>query len=93
MKIKKILALLVALSIIATTLATTFVFAEVGADLMEIAGTATMSVNGNDQFWPVGNANDGIVDTTAGIYAATENSYIQADFGSLGRCTVCTVPL
>lgn len=85
MKIKKILALIVALSIMATTLATTFIFAEASADLIDISGTAIMSSTldeGAFDPWPVSQANDGNVETTAGIYGATEDSYIQADFKS-----------
>ena len=82
MKLKKLWALLLALSMIATTVATTSVFAS-GTDdeLVDIASTATMSTNGNDEFWNVSNANDGNLENTAGIYNATEDSYIQADFG------------
>lgn len=49
--------------------------------LQDISKEATMSINGDDQFWPVAQAVDGNVETTAGIYNATEQSYIQADMG------------
>ena len=50
--------------------------------LVDISRTATMSVYGNDQFWAVGNANDGNNETTAGIYGYDDSKYIQADFGT-----------
>lgn len=49
--------------------------------LQDISKEATMSINGDDQFWPVAQAVDGNIETTAGIYGATEQSYIQADMG------------
>jgi len=80
MKTKKILAMLLSLSMMATTVATMSVSAN--EDLANIAGTATMSTNGYDGFWPIGQANDGNVGTTAGVYGASEDTYIQADFGN-----------
>ncbi|MBQ9968411.1 MAG: hypothetical protein IJO88_06795 [Oscillospiraceae bacterium] len=69
MKTKKLLALLLAMSMLATTVATTTVFANGSDDsLVDISSTATMSTNGNDSFWSVSQVVDG-------KYATEENSW------------------
>ena len=67
-KTKKLLAMLLAVSMIVVIMAATQVWAEETNTLVDISGTATMSTNGNDALWPVAGAVDG-------KYPAEENNW------------------
>ena len=100
MKTKKLLALLLAVSMMAVS-ATTTGFAEEENNLVDISSSAVMSTNGNDYYWPVSQAVDGVyfendADTTtdstlAGFYATDDSCYLQADVGSAQFIRAITV--
>ena len=57
-----------------------YVYAEENSAVENIKSEATMTVDGYDAFWPVANAVDGNLDTSAGIYNYQGHQYIQANF-------------